>query len=406
MMKVIRFSSKMMAKIYNRSAGSKKRLEHTVRKIIEDVRVNGDDALVRYSRKFDGVKLAPRHFVVTESETNAAYQNIDAKFVSTLKVVMNNINKFYRKQIKKSWKMKDENGVVLGEIFNPIERVGVYVPAGTAPLVSTVYMSVLPAKIAGVKKVVLVTPPDKNGFINPYILVVANLLKVDVIYKVGGAQAISALAFGTKTIPKVDKIIGPGNAYVTEAKRQVFGYVDIDMLAGPSEVVIIANQYANPAYVTADIRAQAEHAMGIAVLITTSKSLVRLLKKEDINGYIINVKSLDEAANIANAIAPEHLQIIVKQPNKILKKIHNAGAVFIGHYSPVAVGDYVAGPSHILPTAGTAKFFSGLGISDFMKSTHVISYTKKALEEVKDYIEKIATIEGLHQHLESVKVRF
>jgi len=267
-------------------------------------------------------------------------------------------------------------------------------------------MSVLPAKIAGVNEIYLATPPNASGEVNPNILVVANLLKVNAIFKLGGAQAIAAMAFGTKTIPKVDKIVGPGNEYVTEAKRQVFGYCDIDMLAGPSEVVIIANQFANPAHVIADLQAQTEHQRGIGILITPTKKLVRLVRKEVGKGYVIVVKNLDEAVDIANRIAPEHLQIMVKQPNKLIKKIRHAGAVFIGPYSPVVIGDYIAGPSHVLPTSGTARFFSGLGVYDFMKSTHLISYSKKALEKVAPAIEKIAELEGMKKHIQSLKIRF
>jgi len=267
-------------------------------------------------------------------------------------------------------------------------------------------MTVLPAKIAGVDRIVLVTPPNQYKSVDPNILVVADLLKVKEIYKIGGSQAIAALAFGTKTIPKVDKIVGPGNAYVTEAKRQVFGYVDIDMMAGPSEVVIVANQYSNPAYVKADLLAQSEHFMGLSVLVTTSKRLAKLMKKEVDKGYIILVKNIEQAAEVVNKLAPEHVEIMIKSPTKLLKQIRNAGAVFIGPYSPTAVGDYIAGPSHVLPTGGTARFFCGLGVKDFVKSIHIISYSKKALEKGRDSLEKLTKIEKLHRHLDSIKVRF
>jgi histidinol dehydrogenase len=268
-------------------------------------------------------------------------------------------------------------------------------------------MTVLPAKIAGVKEVVLVSPPDKNGNINPHILAVANLLKVDEIYRVGGAQAIAALAHGTKSIPKVDKIVGPGNQYVTEAKRQVFGFVDVDMLAGPTELVIIASRFSDPKLVIADIRAQKEHARSQIFLVTNSKTLARQVRTQvEGDGYIILTKNLDEAAEIANHIAPEHLEILVKKPGSLVKKIRNAGAIFLGSFSPVAVGDYFAGPSHVLPTGGSARFFSGLNLSDFIKSNHIISYSKKALEKAKKPVEKIVSIEGLNQHAESIKARF
>ncbi|MEI6863676.1 MAG: histidinol dehydrogenase, partial [Candidatus Omnitrophota bacterium] len=333
-------------------------------------------------------------------------QDISPEFVSTLKVILNNINKFYSKQIKKSWKIKDEDGVMLGEKIMPLDTVGVYVPSGTVPLVSSVYMTVIPAKMAGVKKIVLVTPPNSYKSVDPHILVVANLLKVDEIYKIGGAQAIAALAFGTKTIPRVDKIVGPGNAYVTEAKRQVFGYCGIDMLAGPTEVAIIANQMSNVNFIRADLEAQSEHFMGLSILITNSKKMARTFKDADIKGYVVLVRNMDEAADAANRLAVEHLEIVTSDPKKIAAKITNAGAIFLGPYTPVAVGDYVAGPSHVLPTGGSARFFSGLRLSDFYKSSHIISYTRRALEKVREPLEKVAGIERLSKHIDSVKVRF
>jgi histidinol dehydrogenase len=407
-MKIIRFNStKQLEKIYIRGFVKSRRVQDKVKQIIEDVRLLGDDAVLKYTRKFDKVKLTARQLRVSEREISGAYQNITPNFVSSLKVVIENINRFYRKQMKKPWKIKDADGLVLGEIYEPVEKVGVYIPAGTAPLVSTVYMTVLPARIAGVKKIVLISPPDKNGFINPHILVVADLLKVDEIYRVGGAQGIASLAFGTKTIPKVDKIVGPGNMYVSEAKRQVFGYVDVDMIAGPTELVIIANRTSDPKYIIADLKAQAEHAGGLAILITNSKALAKQVQAQlNSHGSIILTKNLEQSAEISNRIAPEHLEILVKNPQRLVKLIKNAGAIFLGPYSPTAVGDYVAGPSHVLPTSGTARFFSGLSVTDFVKSIHVISYSKKALEKVKEPLEKIAGIEGLSQHLDSVKVRF
>ena len=407
-MKLIRFTSKKLEKIYNRGFIRQGRVEERVKKIIEDVRVFGDDALIKYTKKFDRVKLSVRQLKVSEMEISGAYQNISPNFVSSLKVIIENVNRFYRKTLRKSWRIKDADGVMLGENYTPLEKVGVYIPAGTAPLVSTVYMTVLPAKLAGVKRIVLISPPDKNGFINPHILVVADLLKVDEIYRVGGAQGIAALAYGTKTVPRVDKIVGPGNVYVNEAKRQVFGQVDIDMIAGPTELVVIANRYSEPRFIIADLKAQAEHAKGLAILITNSKSLAKEVKSQldGNNGYIILTKNLEQAAEIANKIAPEHLEILVKNPQRLLKRIRNAGAIFLGSYSPTAVGDYVAGPSHVLPTSGTARFFSGLSVFDFMKSNHIISYSKKALEKIKEPLEKIAGIEGLSKHLDSVKIRF
>ncbi len=407
-MKIIRFNSKKLEKIYNRGLIKSKRVQEKVSEIIEDVRLFGDDALIKYTRKFDGVKLLPRQLKVSEIDKSGAYQNISPNFVSSLKIIIENINRFYRKTVKKSWRMKDSDGVILGENYTPLDKVGIYIPAGTAPLVSTVYMTVLPAKMAGVKKIILVSPPDKQGFINPHILVVADLLKVDEIYRVGGAQGIAALAYGTKTIPRVDKIVGPGNIYVSEAKRQVFGLVDIDMIAGPTELVVIANRHSDPKFIIADLKAQTEHAAGLAVLITNSKSLAKEVKSQcqDNSGFIILTKNLEQAVDIANKIAPEHLEILVRNPQRLLKGIKNAGAIFLGPYSPTAVGDYVAGPSHVLPTGGTARFFSGLSVLDFMKSSHIIGYSRKALEKIKEPLEKIAGIEGLDKHLDSVKIRF
>ena len=407
-MRIIRSSSKKLEKIYNRGALRNKRVEEKVKRIIDDVRTLGDEALLKYTRKFDKVKLTLRQLKVSEIEISGAYQNISPNFVPSLKVIIDNVNRFYRKAIRKSWKIKDADGAVLGEEYVPLERVGVYIPAGTAPLVSTVYMTVLPAKLAGVKKIVLISPPDKSGYINPHILVVADLLKVDEIYRVGGAQGIAALAYGTKTIARVDKIVGPGNIYVSEAKRQVFGQVDIDMIAGPTELVIIANRLSDPKFIAADLRAQSEHTKGLAILITNSKSLAREVKSQldGDNGFIILTENLDEAVAISNKIAPEHLEILVNNPRRLLKGIKNAGAIFLGPYSPAAVGDYIAGPSHVLPTQGTARFFSGLSVFDFMKSNHIISYSKRALEKAREPLEKIAGIEGLTKHIDSVKARF
>ena len=405
-MKVLRYGSKELEKIYQRSLCRKPKITARVARIIEDVRIAGDDALTRYTRKYDKVRLSPKQIKVTQAEISGAYQNISPDFISSLKVIIDNVTKFYKKQTKKSWKIKGSEGVVLGEQFTPLESVGIYVPAGQAPLVSTVYMTVLPAKIAGVKRIVLITPPDKSGNVNPHILVVADLLKVDEIYKVGGAQAIAALAFGTKTIRPVDKVVGPGNKYVTEAKRQAYGYVDIDMLAGPTELAIIANRRSPANYVKADLLAQGEHSGGLAILITNSKAQAKYFKNEVESGYVVLVKNLQQSIEVANSIAPEHLEILINNPFKILKKIRNAGAIFLGPFSPVAVGDYVAGPSHVLPTAGTAKFFSGLSLCDFIKSNHIIAYSRKALENIRVPLEKIAGIEGLGKHLDSVKVRF
>jgi len=405
-MKVIKAGGSKVQKLLQRDTSSKRRIREKVAKIIEDVRSLGDEAVLRYTRKFDRVKLSAKQLKVTETEISGAFQNVDPKFVSVLKTIIENVSKFYTKQIRKSWKIKGEEQISLGEKITPLENVGIYIPAGTAPLVSTVYMTVIPAKIAGVEKIVLCVPPNKYGSIDPYILAVANLLKVNEVYKIGGAQAIAAMAFGTKTVPRVDKIIGPGNIYVSEAKRQVYGYVDVDMLAGPSEIVILANDLSHVDFIAADLEAQLEHIAGLSILVTPSKKLARVMKKRLSGGYIVLVKNLQEAVDLINSIAPEHLEIMVKNPRKILKKIKNAGAIFLGPYSPVALGDYAAGPSHVLPTAGTARFSSGLSINDFVKRSHVISYTKKALEKVREPIEKIAELEGLQKHIQSIKIRF
>ncbi len=405
-MKVIKSSSQQFLKLFNRFSRRDRRVEEKVRRILDDIKVHGDDAVLRYTRKFDHVKLTPKELRVSEGEISGAYQNIGPDFVSSLKVAIENVNHFYKRPTKKPWKTVKEDGVILGEKIRPLESVGIYIPAGTAPLPSTVYMTVLPAKLAGVEKIYLMTPPNKYKSVDPHILVVANLLKVDAVFKVGGAQAIGALAFGTKTIPKVDKIIGPGNAYVAEAKRQVFGFCDIDMVAGPSEVVVVANDHSDPDFVAADLMAQSEHHQGTAILVTTSKRLAKIIKKVPARGYIIVVKNLKQAVDVVNQIAPEHLQIMVKSPQRIIKDVKHAGAIFVGQYTPTAVGDYIAGPSHVLPTNGTARFFSGIGTGDFMKSSHVISYTRKALEKVRAPLEHIGTLEGLTKHVESVKIRF
>ena len=405
-MKSIKPNSKELIKLYDRGIDVKKSIRDKVTKIIDDVKLRGDDALLKYTRQFDNVKLKPRQLKVATGEINGAYQDMDPNLVSSLKVAIENVTQFYKKQLKKSWKIKDKEGIVLGERITPLDTVGIYIPAGTAPLASTVYMTAIPAKIAGVKRIVIITPPNKYGSVEPYILVMANLLGVNEVYKAGGAQAIAALAFGTKTIPKVDKIVGPGNMYVTEAKRQVFGYVDIDMIAGPSEVVIIADDSANCEFVAADMAAQCEHLMGLSVLITKSKRLADYMKQQPGDGYIVKVKSQKDAADIANRLAPEHLQLMVKDPIKLSKLITNAGCILLGEYTPTALSDYVAGPSHVLPTGGTARFFSGLSIWDFLKGIHVVSYSKRALENVKDDIIKIAELEGLTKHIESIKKRF
>ncbi len=406
-MKLIKQTGQSIENLYNRSkVVHKKYVEEKVRTIIDDVHLNADDALIKYTRRFDGVRLAPRQLRVAESEISAAFGSITPEFVGHLKTIINNVSTYYRKQLKTNGKPHAHDGVLLKEEVRPLDSVGIYIPAGTAPLVSSVYMTAVPAIIAGVQRVVIVTPPNKEGRVNPYILAVASLLKVKEIYKVGGAQAIAALAFGTKTIPKVDKIIGPGNMYVTEAKRQLFGYVDIDMLAGPTELVVIANRYSNTDFVVADLEAQMEHVGGLSILLSTSKQLIKVVRKRVAQGFCVYCKNTDEAIEIANQLAPEHLQIVTNNAVSIAKKIRHAGAIFLGPYSPAAVGDYAAGPSHVLPTMGTARFFSGLSLSSFTKSSHVILYSKKALEKVREPLEKVAHLEGMTKHADAVNVRF
>lgn len=404
-MKVISTTGQAWQRLCGRQLVRKRQVEERVRKIIDEVRQTGDEALLRYTRRFDKVRLTPRQLRVTETETSAAFQHIDPNLILHLKAAIQKVQAFYDRPRTKPVRIVDGDGVLLAEKFDPIDRVGVYIPGGTASLVSSVYMTVIPARQAGVTHISLATPPRRDGSADPNILVVASLLHVDEVYKVGGAQAIAAFALGTKTIPKVDKIVGPGNAYVVEAKRQVFGPVDVDTLAGPSEIAIIANRYTNTQYVLTDLLAETEHAGGICFLITTSKALARIARKQIPSGYCIVVNNLEEAADAANALAPEHLQIMVRSPKKLVKRIKHAGAIFLGPYSPVTVGDYMAGPSHVLPTGGSARIFSGLGVDDFIRKTHIISYTKGALEKVREPIERLTALEGLPRHFDSIKVR-
>lgn len=406
-MKLLQLQANTIQELYNRNFFYRRQSTVSkVSRIVDDVRLHGDTAVLKYTRRFDRIKMAPKDLKVSESEISSSFQDISSDFISTLKFAISNVTAFYKKQIKKPVCIKSTDGIVLREEYYPVDSVGVYIPAGTAPLVSSVYMTVIPARIAGVRRIVIATPPGKDGRVNPHILAVANLLNVNEVYKVGGAQAVAALAFGTKTIPRVDKIVGPGNAYVTEAKRQLFGYVDIDMLAGPTELVVIANRYSNPEYVIADLESQLEHSGGLSILISTSKGLIRQVKNRVQGGYVIYAKNMEEACDIANKIAPEHLQIMTNDPRSVARMIRNAGAIFLGPFSPTPLGDYIAGPSHVLPTLGTAKFSSGLSLSDFMKTSHIVSYSRKALEKVREPLEKVALIEGLVKHAESVNIRF
>src|SRR3989338_4039181 len=378
-----------------------------VNKILQEVKTRGDQALIRYTRDFDGIELPLKRLVVSEGDINRAYEKIRFEFVPLLKQIRDNVTAYYESELKESFSIKGKGGIYLGKQYRPLERVGIYIPGGTAPLVSTVYMTVIPATVAGVKEIVIATPPNhETGDIDPHILVVADLLGVKKIYRVGGAQAIAALAFGTRTIPKVDKIVGPGNQYVTEAKRQVYGFVDIDMVAGPSEVAILADADANPNYVTCDLLAQTEHFGGTSYLVTHSKKLAELIHKRVETCAIILVKDLREGCEVINEIAPEHLEILTKKPGGWLKYITHAGAVFLGEYSPAVIGDYIAGPSHVLPTSGTARYFSPLSAASFIKSTQIIGYNKDALSNVRIPIRKLTEMEGLILHRISIESRF
>ena len=403
-MRVVR-NLESLEKILLKKRVRKNKIHEKVSKIIKGVCDNGDSALIEYTKKFDKVKISARELRISESEISAAFNELDSSLISAFKLAIDNVTKFYKGQVPKTVRLKEDSGKTLVSRYIPLERVGIYVPAGTAPLVSSVYMAVIPALVAGVKEVVLVSPPGKNGNINPFILAMGSLLKIKEIYRLGGAQAIAALAWGTKTIRKVDKIIGPGNEFVTEAKRQLFGEVDIDMLAGPSEVVILASKDANIEHIVSDLEAQIEHHSGLGILVTTSRKIIREVRKRKIPGLALRVRNLEEGCRVVNCVSPEHLEILTKKPSSLLKKIRNAGAIFLGDYTPVALGDYTAGPSHILPTGGSSRFFSCLSVRSFLKESHIISYTKKALQEEEQVLEKIATLEGMVKHIESVKKR-
>ncbi|MFD1606720.1 histidinol dehydrogenase [Oceanobacillus luteolus] len=397
-------------------------LDDAVLGIIRKVREKQDKALYEYTKQFDGVTLDD--LVVSEKEFREAKQFTTPEFLTALKQAAKNIRAYHNEQKEKSWLVEQDNGIMLGQKITPIDRVGVYVPGGKAGYPSTVLMTVIPAQLAGVKEIVITTPPGKDGKVNPYVLLAAELLGIKKIYKIGGAQAIAALAYGTETVKKVDKIVGPGNAYVARAKKWVYGTVGIDMIAGPSEICIIADEKANPRYVAADLLSQAEHDESArAICITTSEQLAdsiqeeivlqtsRLERKEIIdasieaNGRIIIVDSLESAAQVANIIAAEHLELMVEHPTELLPQIKHAGAIFLGSYSPEPLGDYFAGPNHTLPTSGTARFASGLGVYDFLKKSTIISYPRQALEDVSDQIITLANVEGLSAHANAIQIR-
>ena len=415
----------LLEDLLQRSPNHYGQYESVVAEIIETVKKGGDEALFSYTEKFDHCKMDAAHIRVTREEIDEAYQKVDADFVEVMKKSAANIRAFHEKQLRNSWFDPKPDGTILGMKILPIAIAGVYVPGGKAAYPSSVLMNVLPAKVAGVERIIMTTPPGADGKVNPGTLVAAHIAGVDEIYKVGGAQAIAAMAFGTQSIPKVDKITGPGNIFVALAKKACFGYVSIDSIAGPSEILVIADETANPRYVAADLLSQAEHdELASAILITTSKTLAdqvsievdrfvaNLSRREIIEkslnnyGYILLVDSLDEAADTANEIASEHLEILTKDPFAMMTKIRNAGAIFLGEYSSEPLGDYFAGPNHVLPTNGTARFFSPLNVDDFLKKTSIISYSRPALEKIHQDIECFAENEGLTAHANSIRVRF
>ena len=415
----------ILEELLKRSPNQYGKYEAVVNEIISAVRERKDEAVIEYTAQFDKWNCESITLKVTEEEIQEAYHKVEEAFVGIMKKSAFNITAFHEKQRSNSWFDAKEDGTILGIKNIPIETAGVYVPGGKAAYPSSVLMNVLPAKVAGVKKVIMTTPAGSDGKVNPGTLVAADIAGVDEIYKVGGAQAIAAMAFGTETIPKVDKITGPGNIFVALAKKACFGYVSIDSIAGPSEILVLADETANPRYVAADLLSQAEHdELASAILITTSETLAKNVEKEveafvkilsrseimqkslDNYGYILLANSMEDAIEAANSIASEHLEILTKDPFNIMTKIKNAGAIFLGEYSSEPLGDYFAGPNHVLPTNGTAKFFSPLNVDDFMKKTSIISYSKEALEKVHQEIELFAEREGLTAHANSIRVRF
>ena len=423
MIKLYQFDELRPEEILNRDIRAEKNVEDVVDGILADVRARGDAALKEYALKFDGASI--EELQVTQAEIDEAFANMDPYFLETLKEAAANIEAFHRQQVHKNFVMNDKPGVVLGQKYTPIEKAGVYVPGGTAAYPSTVLMDVIPAKVAGVSEIVMTTPAGKDGRVNPVILAAAATAGVTKIFKTGGAQAVAALAYGTESIPAVDKIVGPGNIYVATAKRKVFGKVGIDMIAGPSEILVLADETATPRYVAADLLSQAEHdELASAILITTSKELAEKVSEEvdgfvkvlerapiiqkslDNYGYILLADNMEDAIDAANAIASEHLEIITKNPFDTMTRIRNAGAIFLGEYASEPLGDYFAGPNHILPTNGTARFFSPVNVDDFIKKTSIISYSRQALEKVHTQIETFAKSEGLTAHANSIKVRF
>lgn len=406
-----------------RSGEIDRKVTSAVTDILNNVKQNGDDAVREYTLKFDG--HMPSKFEISREEIDSSPDKCDRYFILALYKAADNIRDFHARQKQQSWLEPKQNGVILGQRIRGLKRVGVYVPGGTAAYPSSVLMNVIPAKIAGVKEIVMVTPPQKDGTANPDILAAAKIAGVDRVFLMGGAQAVAALAYGTQSVPKVDKIVGPGNIFVATAKKLLYGTVDIDMIAGPSEILIVADKSANPKFLAADLMSQAEHdKMASAILLTTSEETanetakelsrqMQTLERRDIIeqslndfGAIIVCKDISEAVDFANELAPEHLELAVENPMEYIGRVDNAGSVFLGHYSPEPLGDYFAGPNHVLPTSGTARFFSPLSVDSFIKKSSFIYYTEPALSEAKDDIIKLAETEGLTAHANSIKVRF
>ena len=415
----------ILGDLLKRSPSHYSQYESTVNEIIESVRAQGDQALFEYTRKFDHFSLSADNIRVTDEEIKEAYERLEPGLAEVFRKAADNIRAFHTKQLRNSWFDAKEDGTILGMKFTPIARAGVYVPGGKAAYPSSVLMNVIPARVAGVGEIIMMTPPGADGRVNPGTLVAADIAGVDAIYKAGGAQAIAAMAFGTQSVPKVDKIAGPGNIFVALAKKAVYGYVSIDSVAGPSEILVLADETANPRYVAADLLSQAEHdELASAILITTSRDLAqkvseqvdaftRQLSRKDIisrsldnYGYILVAEDMKEALEAVNEIASEHLEILTANPFEVMTKVRNAGAIFLGEYASEPLGDYFAGPNHILPTNGTARFFSPVNVDDFIKKTSIISYSREALEKVHRDIEKFAESEGLTAHANSIKVRF
>jgi len=424
MLKIYQASEPAVRDFLNKNHKKNQDLLKSVEEIVEAVRLQGEKALFAYTAKYDGATLTSDSFKVKRKEIESAYRQVDEEFLRALKKAYANIFAFHAKQKSKSWWEMDENGSILGQIYRPLARVGIYVPGGTASYPSSVLMTAVPAVVAGVKEIVMTSPPAPDGSLNPYTLVAADVAGVTEIYKAGGAQAIAALAYGTKNLKAVDKIVGPGNIYVTLAKKLVYGQVDIDMLAGPSEILIVADETAQAEYLAADLLSQAEHdPLASAVLLTPSMSLAREVQLEvekqlrqlprvaiaekaiEQGSCAIVVEDLDEAISLANEFAPEHLELAVQAPFELLGKVQNAGAIFLGHYSPEPLGDYFAGPNHVLPTGGTARFYSPLNVDMYMKKSSLISYSRRGLEQAGLDIIKLAQVEGLEAHARAIEIR-